>query len=140
MSQVFGRRKHWGSLQAVTRRRASKRCTARIRCWAPCSGAGYAKRTGMNVEASDGTIRFAVNWRSPGEQCTLNALVKYGKPYFDVPMRKAPDGGYYVEEGSEPHWARVWIAEHNVKVLNVAGNAIAGMEDTVQHYLEKVLV
>src|SRR4051794_16636688 len=39
--------------------------------------ADYADRTELNVRDSDGTIRFAANWVSPGERCTLKHIRRH---------------------------------------------------------------
>lgn len=74
----------------------------------------YAPRTFANARDSDGTIRIADNFHSPGEICTLKAIRQYKKPVFDVPRKY----GYYSIEGF-----RAWLKKHNIRTLNVAGNA-----------------
>jgi hypothetical protein len=61
---------------------------------------------------SDGTIRLAKNFNSPGEKCTLNAIKYYNKPHFDVNLVLPPDFRDVCN----------WIKSKNIKVLNVAGN------------------
>jgi len=73
----------------------------------------YTARTYRNVQESDATVRIARVWNSPGERCTLKAIVKYCKPYFDV----SHAGAEIVEE------LREWLRENSVSVLNVAGNS-----------------
>jgi len=73
----------------------------------------YALRTARNVKESDGTLRFATNWGSPGEVLTLEFCRKYRKPYLDV----TPWGGV------TPACVAKWIAANGIHVLNVAGNA-----------------
>lgn len=90
---------------------------------------GYAARTWANVRDSDGTLRFASDFRSPGEICALKALEYHRKPYFDVRVPTKPNG--YVDACSEAvaalgakiQEAVVWIEEHPIRVLNVAGNS-----------------
>ena len=103
-------------------------------------GKGYAYRTELNVQHSDGTIRFAVNFNSPGERCTWKALLKHHKPYFDVAFTWHPGlpGGWEIDPEASPHWAKVWIADHNIKVLNVAGNAKTELEPLVERYLAEI--
>ena len=77
----------------------------------------YPPRTGWNVKNSDATIRFAHNFDSAGEICTLKAIKKYGKPYFDVDIRDLILGeNLYIIDVVE------WFHANNVTVLNVAGN------------------
>jgi hypothetical protein len=96
----------------------------------------YPKRTEANVRDSDGTIRFAANWNSPGERCTLKFILLHDKPSINVDMRNPPP----VEE------VVAWIRDKNIKILNVAGNAeprsrkapASGITDFVIDYLGRV--
>ena len=74
----------------------------------------YKERTRMNVEAADATIRLAIDFDSPGEKCTLNAIKDYNKPYYDVNLLNAP-----------AHTSEVvaWILEGKFEILNIAGNS-----------------
>ena len=93
---------------------------------------GYAPRTECNVRDSDGTVRFASNFYSPGELCTLKAIKKYNKPYFDV----------FIGD-PRPHSELIdWIEENDIQTLNVAGNAeqnSPGIKDFVVEYLIEAL-
>lgn len=73
----------------------------------------YAKRTVDNVKNSDGTIRLAYNFNSPGEKCTLTAIKQNDRPYYDVDLN----------DPIVPSVAANWIIGHGIEVLNVAGNA-----------------
>lgn len=73
---------------------------------------GYRPRTFANVRDSDGTIRMAYNFDSPGERCTSNAGFHYDKPMFDVDLRNPPD----------PVRIRRWLVQWNIRTLNIAGN------------------
>ena len=42
--------------------------------------ANYVARTYANARDSDATIRFATNFNSKGEQCTLRAIRKFQNP------------------------------------------------------------
>lgn len=77
----------------------------------------YAPRTYENVRLSDGTIRFAYNFMSAGELCTLKAIKKHKKPHFDVDLKELEMGHYLLFEFHE------WLAWNKIQVLNVAGNA-----------------
>lgn len=72
----------------------------------------YPVRTRANVKMADGTIRFARNFASPGEICTLNAIKDFRKPYFDVDLKNPPAVEAVVE----------WIRNNDIEILNVAGN------------------
>jgi len=91
----------------------------------------YNLRTYANVHDSDGTIRFASNFHSPGERCTFKAIEKIGKPHIDIDVNKPIDHNV----------VRKWLAHHNIKVLNVAGNresTCPGIEKFVIEYLKTV--
>jgi len=75
-------------------------------------GEGYVPRTFENVKHSDGTIRMAFDFESPGEKLTLVAVEQYKKPHFDVDLNN-PIATMRLYD---------WLLEHNIKVLNVAGN------------------
>lgn len=93
----------------------------------------YPPRTYQNVLDSDGTIRFAADFSSPGEICTLKAIDRYDRPHFDVSLRDV-----------DPDSLRrcvAWLAEHAIRVLNVAGNTERthpGCQAKVEYYLGKV--
>jgi hypothetical protein len=80
----------------------------------------YAYRTELNVKSSDATVRFASNFNSPGEKCTLKAIIKSKKPYFDVDLRKTYSS-HFLDETTEE--LIKFLCDNDVLVLNVAGNA-----------------
>ena len=89
---------------------------------------GYPARTEANVKDSDGTLRFAKNFKSAGERCTKKAIDWYNKPYFDISIDAMPPQQTVID----------WLKEHNIKVLNVAGNSentAKGIGDVVYEYL-----
>ena len=92
----------------------------------------YADRTYENVKNSDGTLRLAYNFSSRGEKCTLKAIRKYTKPYYDIDLSDTID----------PTVVAKWIVGHGIKVLNIAGNADYGggsvVHDKCVKYLNKV--
>jgi len=91
----------------------------------------YPPRTEANVKDSDGTIRFAKTFSSPGEKCTLKAIKWYNRPYLDVNIGKPLDQ----EE------VLAWLKKHDIKVLNIAGNSeqtSPGIGDFVFDYLSGV--
>ncbi len=95
-----------------------------------CLVAGYAARTERNIQDSDGTIRFATNWKSAGEKCTLRNLKWHKKSYFDIDIGKIT---------TIPSTDMLeWLALHEIKTLNIAGNSeetSPGIHDLVYHYL-----
>jgi len=94
----------------------------------------YPPRTYTNIKESDGTIRLAYNFNSPGERCTLKAIQFYKKPYFDVDLS---DPAFIFD-------VTKWIDDNQIKVLNVAGNAGKTRAEgskiftEVRNYLQKV--
>lgn len=93
----------------------------------------YPERTALNVRDSDATVRFAIDFRTPGERCTLSALAKHGKPHLDVGWRLTM---------TPLEWAVyplvVFLKQYNVAVLNVAGNSeqrVPGMAGMVERFL-----
>jgi hypothetical protein len=88
----------------------------------------YPPRTALNVKESDGTLRFATDWNSPGEVLTLALCEQYAKPHFEV----TPGSGATPADVAE------WITASAIRVLNVAGNAertSPGIEDWVAEFL-----
>ena len=95
------------------------------------SSASYPPRTFLNVKNSDATLRFAWDFNSSGEKCTLKAIFQYNKLYLDVNLKNSIRFTDVVD----------WIIIHNLKVLNVAGNSektYSGMTVFVIEYLTEV--
>lgn len=93
----------------------------------------YPSRTIYNVVNSDATIRFAKNFSSRGEICTLKAIEKYNKIWIDVEIANPPL--FRSKAVAE------WIVSLKIKVLNVAGNSektAPGICQWVQEYLAEV--
>ena len=74
---------------------------------------GYKERTEANVRLSNGTVRFAADFNSRGEKCTLNAINDNNKPYMDIDINNPLSTAIVVA---------VWIRKNNIKKLNIAGN------------------
>lgn len=81
---------------------------------------GYKDRTWRNVEGSDGTIRIANFWKSPGERCTHNAIVKYNKSYYDITPNKL---GETLLSDIVDSTLRDFILYNDIYTLNIAGNS-----------------
>lgn len=93
---------------------------------------GYKDRTWENVQDSDGTIRFAAVFESPGERCTMNAIKALGKPWLDVNV---------VHNGAGADIPS-WLDHYNIRILNIAGNSERtwlGIEAWVEEFLVRVL-
>jgi len=93
-----------------------------------CLTNDYPSRTFRNVESSDGTLRIAYNFGTPGERCTLNAIESFRKPHFDVKLHLDDALGYKADDVIA---AFHWVQDNDIQVLNVAGNANANIEDRV---------
>ena len=76
---------------------------------------GYKERTWSNVEESSGTIRFAIDFNSPGEWCTLNAIKHFKKPYLDINLNDWED--FNIRKV-----ILRWLIDNHIEILNVAGN------------------
>ena len=90
------------------------------------SSESYKPRTFKNVEIADATVRIAGNFKSAGERCTLNAIHKYQKPYFDVNVEDS------LNEWMAQHFAE-WLTKKDIKVLNVAGNGEGTFKGTYDY-------
>ncbi len=77
---------------------------------------GYKKRTYLNAKNSDCTLRFAYDFKSKGEICTLNAIREYDKPFMDI------DLNYPITENLIIGISD-WIKLGNFNVINIAGNS-----------------
>jgi hypothetical protein len=92
-----------------------------------CNG-GYDERTVKNVEASDATVIFARYLDSDGSRLTLEAIARFGRPFLVNPTAGELAG---------------FIREHEVAVLNVAGNRESlapGIAAEVEHLLLEAFV
>ncbi|RYC70062.1 YpsA SLOG family protein [Spirosoma sordidisoli] len=80
--------------------------------------ADYPPRTKSNVQQSDGTVVFGE--LTGGTKLTVDACQKAGKPHIINPTADA---------------LRVWLIEHQIKVLNVAGNRGSSLQvEQLQQY------
>jgi len=81
----------------------------------------YKERTFANVRDADATVRFARSFNTPGERCTLRAILHYKKPYLDLNIGLW-EGNFKSKRGL-PLMLRDFLERNNVEVLNIAGNA-----------------
>jgi hypothetical protein len=96
------------------------------------NSSSYVPRTRANVRDSDGTIRFAFNFDSRGEVCTLKAIKDYDRPHLDVDLNDPISVEKIVE----------WLVVNKIEVLNVAGNSETthvGTEAATTPILDEVL-
>jgi hypothetical protein len=78
-------------------------------------------------------VRFATDFNSAGERCTLKAINQYDKPHFDI----------HVPITTRPEVLSVWLEQHGVETLNVAGNSddtSPGIGQIVEAYLIQVFL
>jgi len=114
------------------------------------SSSSYKERTWDNVALSDGTLRFANKFTSPGERCTYNAIQNYKKPNFDIYVTGNIIHSQYdiIEHKYSTFLYEVytvgvidqWIKQNKIKVLNIAGNSeetYPGIYNTVYNFLLK---
>ncbi len=95
---------------------------------------GYPKRTEMNVIDSDGTVVFSHGRLSGGSALTRRLAGKHGKSFLYVDLDIDVDHVAVV---------RHWIAENEIRVLNVAGSRESkhpGIYDLVKEILRGVLL
>lgn len=100
----------------------------------------YAPRTFDNVKNSDATLRFAINFDSPGELCTLKAIKQYNKPYLDIKLKNDDN---VIPTHNSIEFVVHWIATHNFKIINIAGNSNKThpkMQEKVRNFMKEVLV
>lgn len=93
---------------------------------------GFPPRTEKNVTDGTATIRFAIDFGTAGERCTLNFCNKHERPVLSINVREPEP----VEEVIE------WLERHDVEVLNVAGNrekTCPGLAKFVAGYLATVI-
>lgn len=82
------------------------------------TSASYPPRTKINVQQSDGTVLFGK--LSGGTKLTVDACEKENKPYIVNPTADE---------------LRDWLIEHQIKVLNVAGNRGSSLSfEEIQQY------
>lgn len=86
-------------------------------------GGLWAKRTRYNVKSADATVLFG-NMKSGGSFATLNFAIRYNKPYCIN-----PDGQQLID----------FVQEHQVMILNVAGNKASVLSADDKALAEKSL-
>ena len=94
---------------------------------------GYDTRTRANVLEADGTVIFG-SYATGGSALTARLARNAGKPFFDVAFPK-PKGKQDADEVAE---FREWLAENEIRTLNVAGNRESqnpGLQEFVRKFL-----
>lgn len=103
------------------------------------SAFGYGPRTRANVRDSDGTVRIALCFNSPGEKCTLSHIQLLHRPSLDIPVVVDYSGfSRLIVSDSQILILANFIEEHQIKVLNIAGNSertAPGIYNTAYYFL-----
>lgn len=107
-----------------------------------CKIPGYPPRTKMNVQYSDLTFAFAVNFNSPGEILTKKLCTTYGNVYVPIAIRPEESFGdsrmdkiisYVMENIQNP-----------TITVNIAGNSLETLfpikQEQVNEYIKRFLV
>lgn len=84
----------------------------------------YRDRTYQNVRHSDGTLRIAEDWDSPGEICTWNAIKSCKKPSLDIALKVTDtvSKSTLYRMGARQRIFK-FLKDYNIQVLNIAGNS-----------------
>lgn len=97
-----------------------------------CADDGFPARTRQNVADSDGTLLVG-RYRTGGSRLTYDLARQLGKPLFHAPFPERRDR---TEE------FRRWLKEHDIVVLNVAGNResqSSGIAEFTRNFLLRAL-
>lgn len=86
----------------------------------------YRIRTFENVKISDATMRFAYDFKSPGEICTLNAIKIFKKPHLD----------FNLKDDLVVNKALEWLNDYEIKILNIAGNTGKDKEESQEIFIK----
>jgi hypothetical protein len=78
------------------------------------SGGGYRQRTFRNIEDSDGTAIFYFGRPAGGTELTLAKCIRLHKPYKLIDAAE-------VDPGRAGRMVRTFVAEHDIRSLNIAG-------------------
>ncbi len=95
---------------------------------AETDSASYRSRTKQNVRDSDGTLILAVGPLTGGSRLTQRIALELAKPVLAVDLSDPPTAAA----------VRKWLAEHTIRVLNVAGPR-ASQQKTARQLAETVL-
>ena len=101
----------------------------------------YKYRTGMNVWRAEATLRFARDWRSAGELCTLNFIEHHDRPHMDVGVPESFNILEFLMHPTPPWKVADWIFLEGITRLNVAGNSektAPGIANFVEAYMDTV--
>jgi hypothetical protein len=85
---------------------------------------GYSGRTIQNVKDSNATIRLAIDFNTPGELCTLQAINSCKKPWIDVDLLNQRPIKDIID----------FLVMVKPSILNIAGNT----QDTKGHDIHRM--
>ena len=94
--------------------------------------AEYPQRTEWNVRDSDATLLLHRGATDRGTALTARLCRRLGRPLLEVDLDRPP----------EPAQLRQWLAEHGVRILNVAGpreSSAPGIQALAAAFLAAVL-
>jgi Circularly permutated YpsA SLOG family len=107
-----------------------------------CSAPGYPARTRANVLASDGTLLVG-QYQSGGSALTHQIAVQVGKPMFHLEFPSAIQmPTHAAKEDSRFEEFRIWMLQHRVRTLNVAGNRESqsrGIQEFTREFINAAL-
>ena len=83
----------------------------------------YSVRTELNVRDSDGTLILVLDQITGGTGLTVGLAGQYGRPVHIVRLLQQASGSPSGRHSSVDHVEAAvgWIADHRIRVLNVAG-------------------
>lgn len=84
---------------------------------------GYGHRTKYNITKADGTVLFG-DMSSPGSLQTIRSCIEKKKPYITNP---------------HPWELAGWLEEHNIEILNIAGNRGSKLDSLKQYNIRACL-
>lgn len=80
--------------------------------------ANYNKRTEQNVIDSDGTLIIYHGKLTGGSDYTRDMVLRHGRPWLHIDLNKT-------ESFQAARQIRSWVAEYEIKTLNVAGPRVS---------------
>lgn len=82
----------------------------------------YQHRTFLNIELSELTLAFAIDYTTAGEKCTLNYARICEKPIIQFTINE--NGRLDASNKEKIEEAIKFIKDNNITILNIAGNGI----------------
>lgn len=98
----------------------------------------YPPRTEANVAEADFTIRIATDFATAGEQCTLRAIKKHGKPHADFNVDWKGQLAPGIDEFELIELFSSMLVRAGYRTINVAGNAKEALEKPIMYFLKLI--